>query len=486
MKIPTLAIGFAMAGVAFAGTVAAQDFSARLSQPASVTQTSFEPDGYSPDAYTGYVADEASKSPSDKPAEPTKSEVAPPPAADAPATQESCPESCDECGPFGYGLLGCRKPGNPWTVPQPCLFQNLGINVGGWIEQGITFNGEHPADRFNGPVATNDRADEYQLNQGWVYFVRPVNTGGDGWDIGGRFDMLYGTDWRFGKTPGLEDEINSENSLYGLCFPQLYMEVGYNDLTVKMGHYATNFGYEQVPAVANFFYSHSYAMAYTEPLLVTGLQAEYKLTDRWTIIGGFNRGWMMFEDFNSKLDFLGGLKWASDEKWTQISFNVTTGPQDPVGDSNLFAYSLVWNQKLSERWTYVAQHNLGNGNDANPRTGGDAQWFGLNQYLFYTINPCWSAGMRVEWLRDANGAAVKGVGNWIGSDRGWQGGPGFDGDWSELTLGLNWRPNANITVRPEARWDWFNGTNDIHGEQPFDDGNSNHQFLFATDVIVTF
>ena len=105
--------------------------------------------------------------------------------------------------------------------------------------------------------------------------------------------MVYGTDWRFGQCSGLENRIDDPNSFYGLILPQFYLEVAYNDLTVKMGHFATLTSLEVVPAPLNFFYSHSYLMAgYYDPLLVTGLQAEYKLNDNWTAIGGFNRGWL--------------------------------------------------------------------------------------------------------------------------------------------------------------------------------------------------
>ena len=76
--------------------------------------------------------------------------------------------------------------------------------------------------------------------------------------------------------------------------------MGYNDLTVKIGHYAAVMGYEVVPAPGNFFYSHSYELAYAEDILVTGVQADYKLNDNWSVNGGFNRGWFMFEDDNDK------------------------------------------------------------------------------------------------------------------------------------------------------------------------------------------
>jgi len=81
---------------------------------------------------------------------------------------------------------------------------------------------------------------------------------------------------------------------------------------------------------------------------------------------------------------------------------------------------------------------------------------------------------------------VLGVGNWIGSERGWTGGPGFDGTFQEISLGLNWRPHANLVLRPETRWDWYTGTTDVRGRRPFDAGGRNDQFTFAVDLIATF
>ena len=84
----------------------------------------------------------------------------------------------------------------PWNLPQPSFLSNHGIKVGGWIQQGITFNGDHPADHYNGPMLTNDFSNRYQMNQAWLYFVKPTQTDGCGVDLGGRVDVVYGTDWR--------------------------------------------------------------------------------------------------------------------------------------------------------------------------------------------------------------------------------------------------------------------------------------------------
>ncbi len=407
------------------------------------------------------------------------------PAAKEPSAATPVPQAAAPQADSGMPCCEC-PPAAPWKVPQPCFFQRHGITWGGWAQMGATANGWNPPSHFNGPLATNDR-NEFELNQMWIYFDRPVNTGGCGWDVGGHADVVYGTDWRFGSNWGLENRINSPDNLYGLVLPQYYLAVGVDDLTVKMGHYSPGFGYEAVPSPMNFFYSHSYAMGYTEPLLVTGVQADYKLSDQWTLIGGFNRGWMMYEDMNTSLDVVGGVRWTSDDKYTQVAFMTTTGPQDPNNDHNRFAYTFVIQQQITDKLQYVVQNNLGvEDGTSNVVAGGQAQWCGINQYLFYQINEKWKAGLRFEWLQDTDGTRVAGVGNWIGSDRGWTALPGFAGDFYDLTVGLNWRPHPNFVLRPELRWDWYGGSRNLQGQLPFDDGLKASQFTAAVDMIVTF
>ncbi len=64
-------------------------------------------------------------------------------------------------------------------------------------------------------------------------------------------------------------------------------------------------------------------------------------------------------------------------------------------DANRTMYSLVWTRNLTSRWTYVLQHDLGVQQDAATLTGhASAEWYGVNQYLFYKINCCWTFGWR--------------------------------------------------------------------------------------------
>jgi hypothetical protein len=340
-------------------------------------------------------------------------------------------------------------------------------------------------------VALNDRDGEFQFNQLWAYISRPINQEDCCWQAGGHVDVVWGSDWRYGRFFGLEERINGDDQFYGWVFPQMYAEFGGHNLSVKIGHMAGPLGYEIVPSVANFFYSHSMAMNYFEPQLVTGVWADYKLNDNWTVQGGFHRGWFMFEDLDSNFDVMGGIQWTSCDKRTSVRYAFTSGNNHGLWGENWFASSLVLKHKFNDKWEYVLQHDLGTINNTSPRglfgagVIGDEEWYGINQYLFYTINKKMKAGVRVEWMRDDDGGKLLGVGNLV--NRGWPGGPGYAGNFWEVTAGLNWSPHPNVRLRPEVRWDWYDGPpNVLNGTFPLDDFAGKDQFTAAFDVLITF
>ena len=431
---------------------------------------------------------EIEPSPSDLRPAPEPEPVVPPAPvlADEPWPEALSSASSTESGadPAGWGA-------EPWTLPQPYWLQRRGISLGGWLQHGITFNANNPPDGFNGPVAANDLDGEYQMNQLWLYLVRPVDTGGCGWDIGGRIDMMYGTDWRFGINKGLEDRINSFNrQTYGMVLPQFYLEVGYNHLSVKLGHFAGILDYEAIPAPLNPFYSHSYSYGYTVPQLVTGVLSDWRMTDQLSLQAGVHRGWMQFESWNDDWDVMAGVRWESCDGRTSLAYALSSGRQSfqpvlPFDNDNRFVYSLVAQRQLTGRLRYVMVHNLGY--EKNSIFREDAEWYGLNQYLLYQINPRWSANLRTEWLRDDDGVRIAGPGN-IPGIRAWDG-AGYAGNFYEVTAGVNWHPRSNITFRPEVRYDWYSGAaSRIENKPalPFDGGASSNQWLFGVDMIVTF
>ena len=201
------------------------------------------------------------------------------------------------------------------------------------------------------------------MNQLWIGWEKPVKTNGCGWDIGGRVDLMYGSDWRYGLCNGLETNLDAPNQIYGFIMPQFYLEVGYNDLTVKIGHYAPSIGYEVVAAPGNFFYSHSYALGYSEPVLVTGFQGDYKLNESLEPHCRSPRRLQSVPGRGRQVPFPGRGKWHNDEHKVSVSLMTDIGPQvnglDPLGQNNQYELTLVFKKQFSEKLLYAFEQVFG-------------------------------------------------------------------------------------------------------------------------------
>ena len=125
---------------------------------------------------------------------------------------------------------------------------------------------------------------------------------------------------------------------------------------------------------------------------------------------------------------------------------------------------------------YVFHHWLGVQQEGTS-TGETAYWYGVDQYLYYTINNCWKAGMRFEWFRDEDGTRV-GLNRQSNPNN-----PPYVGDFYSLSLGLNWSPRTNLMLRPEIRADWYDGEAQ---RLPFDDGTDSSQLMLGLDAILLY
>jgi hypothetical protein len=358
----------------------------------------------------------------------------------------------------------------------------LGLRLGGWLDQSFTLNASDPETiPFNGPVTFIDRANEYQLNQFYLYLDRPTDTTRRWVDIGGRVDLLYGTDARFTLAQGLDEDIisDTDSRFYKMSFPQMYAEVALGKLAVQMGRFYTILGYETVTAPDNFFVSHSYAFQYGEPKTQTGLLGQIRLPSGVGLAAGFTRGWDNWEDNNNDLDVLAGIHWASADERRSLAVAVTSGPQDDAGLNDRTVTSVVFQQCLGADWNYVFHGDFGWENSGGSG-GQDAEWYGFVNYLTRDINDCWSLGSRYEWFSDDDGTQVMGLGSPRGIPL-----AASAAHWQELSLGINYRPRQNWLVRSEARWDWANSLVPV-APGPFDDFNRFRQMIWSTDLIIGF
>jgi len=369
-----------------------------------------------------------------------------------------------------------------------------GFDIRGWLDQGYTYNPDNPTNRFNGPVTFNDRANDYQMNQLYLIGERVTKTEDRDWDVGGRVDLLYGTDYRFTTAYGLETTWNQSSRFYGLAMPQLYGDLAYKKLTFRFGHFYTILGNEVVTAPDNFFYSHAYGMQYGEPFTHTGGLVKWQLNDRFSVTGAIVEGWDNWVDVNKKPGFMGGFNWTSESEKTSVAWGlIFSNEQAPGIPSTRMLSTIVFTQKLGEKWKYIFQNDYGNETNVASIGGADAKWYSFINYLLYDFNDKWSFGARYEWFTDEDGTRVAGLGTIDGFLRGI---PltAIPARWQEATIGLNYKYNKNVLVRSELRWDWATplGGNtwvDPNGQAahgPFDDFTERHQAIWDIDIIAKF
>jgi hypothetical protein len=366
----------------------------------------------------------------------------------------------------------------------------LGLHLGGWIDAGVTYNANDPADKNNGPTSYADRDSELQMNQLYLYLERPVNRQGSKWDLGGRVDFMFGTDaYKTQAFNHFDDDLISSRDLrfYDIAFPQAYLElfapIG-NGLSIKAGHFYTIIGKEGVTAPGNFFYSRNYSFTWAGPFTHTGVLLNYPVDNHFSIDAGAVMGWDNVDRQAGAWNFMGGVKWKNTDNSTSASLHVITGDYSERISANRTRYTLLINHDFTSRLHYTFQHDYAfqdqwfSFDGTNFRFPKTAHWYGINNFLTYDINDELTAGLRAEWFRDHDGVRV------TQSARGEfsNGGAFLNGSsgYYALTAGVNWKPLGWLKVRPEVRYDWADKA------KAFDAGNKTDQFTFSTDVIINF
>ncbi len=381
-----------------------------------------------------------------------------------------CDSGCDSMGCLGKGKLRGRITsylddcchGDQWS-----LFGSVGnFSVGGWTQLGY-FDRALPL--------FNSYDDKLQLQQQWFYAEKAIDTT-CGFDIGGRIDYIYGTDGPDTQAFGIDndhwDNGWDNGGAYGHAIPQLYMEAGYGKWSVKAGHFFTIIGYEVVAAPDNFFYSHSYTMFNSEPFTHTGVLSTYDASDSVDVFAGYVLGWDSgFEDNGDS--FLGGISVDLTDRlnvtYATVAgrFGETRGITTP-GERG-YMHSIVSSYSLSDKLTYVSQSDYLSSEDPAGTTVRDT--IGYNNFLLYQYNDCWGFGGRLEWYQNEG----------IYTD------PGEEANIYALTLGTNYRPNANLIIRPEIRWDWvFNTTAVAAAGNSVLENNDGDQTTAGVDFIYLF
>ncbi len=412
--------------------------------------------------------------------------------------EPSCGCDDDACCGDGFGTAGCCDSGccgnacgcgsscslfdgcclfDDCCLGDPCTLKDhmdpcgcCAINFGGWTQLGYHSDNTRLSFNRGDLLAFNDVPDGLNLHQQWFYAEKVAEAGACSADWGFRFDMMYGTDAQktqaFGNDSPVWDASNGfDNGVYGWAMPQAYLEAAYGDWSVKAGHFFTLVGYEVVTAPDNFFYSHSYTMFNSEPFTHTGALATYSGIDGVDVYAGWTFGWDTgFDQALGGSSFLGGFSTSltDDVAFTYIATAGNFGLR--TGGRNGYSHSVVIDTTLSDDLNYVFQSDLVSYDDSDSGNAGGAQ-VGVNQYLFYTMSDCLAAGLRVEWWKSDGIVDANDTTSQYG-----------------ITYGLNYKPHANIVIRPEVRHNW------LPAETAFANANGTdfNQTVFGVDAILTY
>ena len=283
---------------------------------------------------------------------------------------------------------------------------NVHINIYGHIEGSYTYNANNPAGQLNLGRVFDINDNRGQVNQVDLNIERVADP--HQFDLGGRLEMLYGTDARFIHSSDFIDydnkNVSNSNRLYNgpeyqFDIPQLYL-----DLTLPIGEgiriRAGKFlFFKQIDPNASVFYSHSFTFGGALPFTLTGITASYSFNENITVEGGFSRGWgQTFTDNNGAIDGLARVNWkiGSQDRFTLA---LICGPE--LNDDNSHYRTVVdatLTHKLDDHTTLLFDGVYGY--QAQPSGTPSDEWYGISGYVIYKLSAFTNINFRGEFYRD--------------------------------------------------------------------------------------
>lgn len=316
-------------------------------------------------------------------------------------------------------------------------------------------------------------------------------------------DLRYGSD--AGITYGLDDELTinrGKDHLWQL--PQWFVNATLpwgDGVALIAGSWFTSIGHEIGAPVdpPTGFYTHSYAFAY-QPVKHVGVLGALRLPvdtryGHWSVGAGVVQGWNNLQDNNDDKTLIVDLRWRSADYRTWVDIENIVGneqSEDGVTDQtrpfnavstrgdkllrNFHSLTVSHRLDADRRWAVNAIYGHQEGGDlvadANNPPGflitRDSAWYGVNLNYYQRLQPGLQGAVRLEWLRDDEGAHALLPA----------------GDYRAVTANLAWWPHKSLRVRPELRYDSYQGEGKPFGGRvpTVFFGDNDRQWTAAIDV----
>jgi hypothetical protein len=361
----------------------------------------------------------------------------------------------------------------------------LHTNIYGHVEGSFTYQneGRNAQEFIDGRIFDSDS--EYgEMNQAYIIVERTVTDAlkANTFDIGARFDIMYGTDARFIHSLGNWD---TQDHQYQWDITQLYGDIAIPGIATRLrvGKFVTLAGQEVIDPTGNLFYSHSDLFNYAIPLTQTGGYATFNVGPNLVIDAGTTRGWdVSLKSYNDNWDGIARAAYSfNDPNSTVLTGDIIAGEDQPIRDSKWREVAdVILTTNVGDRISLAVNGDYGHEEHSAALGGATAaSWYGAAGYFSYGIDrpiaksPYVALNGRVEYFNDDKGVRVPGALAVGGVEL------------AEGTIGLAITPFAddatlsNLVFRPEFRFDYAN-------KPFFDSGANRYQYTAAIDAIFKF
>jgi len=410
---------------------------------------------------------------------------------------------------LGLSLAVSASPASAADVaPAPPSWWST-VALTGAIETGLSLNPAYPIDGLNFGQLFTDKANRPLFNQGVLTFQRPIDPTLTDYDLGFKFQFMYGTDARYTHFLGELDyainataQVDIVEAYLNLHTPWLFA----GGIDIKGGQFVTYEGAEVIYAPDNLLYSHSYIFNFGIPLAHTGIMTTSHVAPWLDIYAGVTSGvntglGYRVGDNNGAAAFHGGVGLNLFDGALTVLGTTHIGAENP-STPDIFALcgcnpnkelrflndiTVIW--KATDRLTFISDLNYIKDNAFN------ATGYGMAQYAAYAINDWLKIVGRAEIWRDQNNffvAAYPGRFDFANIQWGFPNTAVFapaPTTYLELTAGLNITPQLpdglpfvkSLIIRPEFRYD-----RSLNGTTPFNAGTAHSQVTLGGDLIVKF
>ncbi len=360
-----------------------------------------------------------------------------------------------------------------------------GINIHGRIQVGAIYNDNGSENVF--PTGFLNFKEGFNLNRADLIFKKKIKTNikprigpfpgpkPQNADLGFQVDTRYGKDAAI--TFGFDDEGRNKAHDHKLLMQQWYLN-GYQPwgggFSYIVGSWFTPMGYEIGAPLdpPTGFYTHSYAFAYGPSKHVGAMGALNIPLDRkkglFAVGLGVVQGWNNLQDNNDDKTLLFDFRWRSPDFKTWVDLeNIVGNEQSENGVTDqtrpfnavsskgkkllrhMHSLTITHRYNKQKRIALNAIYGAQEGGDVvadkyNPPgflITKDSEWYGLNLNYYNRFRKDMQLGLRAEWLRDDKGAHALLP----------------EGDYFGLTANVSWWPDKKLRIRPELRFDSYDG-----------------------------